>query len=319
MKPNVFISRVMPQLQRLEDACTVDLWGDQLPPPYETLREHVRGVDGLLCMLTDRIDADLMDAAGASLKVISQMAVGYDNIDVKAAQARGIAVGNTPGVLTDATADITFALLLASARRIVEGVRYIRDDQWVTWHPTSLLGHDVTGATLGIVGLGRIGQAVAKRAAAFNMTVLAYGPHLTDEETAQAGTQRVALDDLLRRADFVSLHCPLTPHTRHLINADTLALMQSSAILINTTRGAVVDQAALYDALVNSVIAGAALDVTDPEPMRASDPLLQLPNITIVPHVGSATIGTRAKMADIAIDNLIAGVNGAPLPHAVRL
>ncbi len=317
MKPNVFVSRAMPQLDRLQDVCTVDLWQDELPPPYATLLERVRGVDGLLCMLTDRIDAGLMDAAGSSLKVISQMAVGYDNVDVKAAHARGIAVGNTPGVLTETTADLAFALLLAAARRIVEGVRYVEDGNWITWHPTTLLGHDVSGATLGIVGLGRIGRAVARRAAAFDLTLLATAPRLTDEAAAQAGAQRVSLDDLLRRADFVSLHCPLTPQTRHLINRDTLALMQPSAILINTTRGAVVDQAALYEALVHGVIAGAALDVTDPEPLPATDPLLKLPNVTVVPHVGSATIGTRGKMADIAIDNLIAGITGAPLPHAV--
>ena len=250
MKPNVFVSRAIPQLDRLQDVCTVDVWQDELPPPYATLLERVRGVDGLLCMLTDRIDAALMDAAGSSLKVISQMAVGYDNIDVTAAHARGIAVGNTPGVLTETTADLAFALLLAAARRIVEGVRYVEDGKWITWHPTAMLGHDVTGATLGIVGLGRIGRAVAQRAAAFDMTILAASPHLTDEAAAQAGAQRVELDDLLRRADFVSLHCPLTPQTRHLINRDTLALMQPSAILINTTRGAVVDQAALYEALV---------------------------------------------------------------------
>ena len=234
-----------------------------------------------------------------------------------AAHARGIVVGNTPGVLTETTADLAFALLLAAARRIVEGVRYVEDGNWITWHPTAMLGHDVTGATLGIVGLGRIGRAVAQRAAAFDLTILAAGPHLTDEAAAAAGAQRVELNDLLRRADFVSLHCPLTPQTHHLINRDTLALMQPSAILINTTRGPVVDQAALYDALVNGVIAGAALDVTDPEPLPATDPILKLPNVTVVPHVGSATIGTRGKMAAIAIDNLIAGITGAPLSHAV--
>ncbi len=317
MKPNVFVSRAIPQIERLQEVCTVDLWQDELPPPYATLLERVRGVDGLLCMLTDRVDAALMDAAGSQLKVISQMAVGYDNVDVNAARTRGIAVGNTPGVLTETTADLAFALLLAAARRIVEGVRYIEDGNWITWHPTAMLGHDVTGATLGIVGLGRIGRAVAQRAAAFDMTILAAGPHLTDEAAAAAGAQRVELNDLLRRADFVSLHCPLTPQTHHLINHDTLALMQPSAILINTTRGPVVDQAALYDALVAGVIAGAALDVTEPEPLPAADPLLKLPNVTVVPHVGSATVGTRGKMAAIAIDNLIAGITSAPLPHAV--
>jgi lactate dehydrogenase-like 2-hydroxyacid dehydrogenase len=258
-----------------------------------------------------------MDAAGTGLKVISQMAVGYDNIDISAAQKRGIAVGNTPGVLTETTADLTFALLLAAARRLNEGAQYILDGKWQTWHPTTLLGHDVTGATLGIIGLGRIGNAVAKRAAGFDMQILVYGPRLSDEEATQIGAKRVTLDELLQQSDFVSLHCPLRPETRHLINRETLARMKPSAILINTTRGGVVDQTALYDALVNGVISGAALDVTDPEPMPADDPLLKLPNVTIVPHVGSATIGTRGKMAQIAIDNLIAGLNGQPLPHMV--
>jgi glyoxylate reductase len=318
VKPKIFVTRVIPGIERLQAACDTDVWQDEFPPPYETLRDRVRGVDGLLCMLTDRIDGTLMDAAGTNLKVISQMAVGYDNIDIAAARKRGIAVGNTPGVLTETTADLAFALLLAAARRLSEGTQYILDGKWRTWHPTTLLGHDVTGATLGIVGLGRIGAAVAKRAAGFDMRILAYGPRLTDAEAAQAGAERVALDDLLQRSDFVSLHCPLRPETRHLINRDTLAKMKPSAILINTTRGAVVDQTALYEALVNGVIAGAALDVTDPEPLPADDPLLRLPNALVVPHVGSATIGTRGKMAQIAIDNLLAGLNGQPLPHAVK-
>lgn len=318
MKPKVFVSRIIPHLDPLLNECDADVWQDEFPPPYETLCERVKGVEGVLCMLTDRIDGRLMDAAGSQLKVISQMAVGYDNIDVAAARERGIVVGNTPGVLTETTADLTFALLLAAARRLSEGEQYIRDGHWRTWHPTTLLGHDVTGATLGIVGLGRIGAAVAKRAAAFDMRVIAYGPRLTDEQAQAAGAERVSLDDLLQTSDFVSLHCPLRPDTRHLINRETLAQMKPGAILINTTRGPVVDQKALYDALRNGVVAGAALDVTDPEPLPADNPLLQLPNVLIVPHVGSATIGTRGKMAQIAIDNLLAGLRGEPLRHEVR-
>ncbi len=317
MKPKVFVSRMIPDLERLQGLCEVDVWLDELPPPYAALCERVRGVDGLLCMLTDRIDAGLMDAAGANLKIISQMAVGYDNVDVLAARERGIHIGNTPGVLTETTADLAFALLLASARRLLEGVRYIQAGKWGTWHPTALLGHDVTGATLGLVGFGRIGKAVAKRAAGFDMHILAYSPRLTDAEAAEHGVERAELNDLLHQADFVSLHCPLNAATRHLINQATLARMKPSAILINTTRGPVVDQAALYEALTGGVIAGAALDVTDPEPMPADDPLLKLPNVTILPHVGSATIGTRGKMAQIAVDNLIAGVTGRPLRHEV--
>ncbi len=317
MKPKIFVTRMIPGLERLNDQFEVDIWQEDSPPPYPDLTERVRGVEGLLCMLTDRIDGALMDAAGAQLKVISQMAVGYDNIDLRAARERGIIVGNTPGVLTETTADLAFALLLAAARRLLEGVRYIQDGQWITWKPTALLGQDLTGATLGIVGFGRIGRAVARRAAGFDMHILAASPNLTGAEAAASGVQPVELGDLLRQADFVSLHCPLTHETRHLINRETLAQMKPSAILINTTRGPVVDQAALYAALTSGVIAGAALDVTDPEPLPADDPLLTLPNVIVVPHVGSATVGTRGKMAQIAVDNLIAGVSGQPLPHAV--
>ncbi|MFN8447288.1 MAG: NAD(P)-dependent oxidoreductase [Anaerolineae bacterium] len=219
--PRVFVTRIIPGLERLQAICDADIWQDELPPPYDVLCERARGVDGILCMLTDRIDGGLMDAAGSSLKIISQMAVGYDNIDVNAAKQRGIVIGNTPGVLTETTADLAFALLLAAARRLLEGIRYIQDGKWISWHPTTLLGHDVTGATLGIVGLGRIGRAVARRASGFDMRILAYGRHLTDEEAAQAGAQRVSFDELLRQSDFVSLHCPLTPETRHLINRET--------------------------------------------------------------------------------------------------
>jgi glyoxylate reductase len=268
-------------------------------------------------MLTDRIDAAFMDAAGSTLKVISQMAVGYDNIDVNAARQRGIAVGNTPGVLTDTTADLAFALLLAAARRLVEGVRYIEHGEWKMWHPTVLLGRDVSGATLGIVGFGRIGGAVAKRAAGFDMRILAYSPSLTDDQATSANVERADLERLLRESDFVSLHTPLNQATRHLINRETLKLMKPTTILVNTSRGGVVDQEALYEALANGIIGGAALDVTTPEPLRADHPLLKLPNVLIVPHIGSATVGTRGRMALMAADNLIAGVTGKALPNAV--
>lgn len=319
VKPLVFVTRHIPEaaLEKVQTVCEVDLWEDDMPPPYETLIERSSGKDGVLSMLTDRIDAGFMDAVGTNLKVVSQMAVGYDNIDVQAAQERGIAIGNTPGVLTDTTADLAFALLLTAARRIVEGVRYIENDEWKMWHPTVMLGQDVSGATLGIVGFGRIGKAVARRAAGFNMRILVYSPSLNDEEAREEKVERADLDSLLRQSDFVSLHTPLNEATRHLINRDTLNLMKPNAILINTARGGVVDQDALYDALVNGDIGGAALDVTTPEPLRADHPLLKLPNVVIVPHVGSATIGTRGQMAAMAADNLIAGVLGKPLPNAV--
>lgn len=319
MSPHVFITRqIAPAaLERIAQVCDVDVWEGEMPPPYAVLADRARGADGMLTMITDRIDGAVMDAAGGSLRVISNMAVGYNNIDVAAAQARGIAIGNTPGVLTNATADLTMALLLAWARRIVEGVEYIRAGEWRTWHPDQLLGRDLAGATLGILGFGRIGQAVARRALAFDMQVIAYSPSLTEGDAQAAGVRRVAAETLLREADFVSIHTPYSRQTHHLINAEALALMKPTAVLINTSRGGVVDQAELTLALERGLIAGAALDVTDPEPMREDDPLLQLNNVIVVPHIGSATQQTRERMALMAADNLIAGVSGRPLPNAV--
>src|SRR5690606_988668 len=309
-KPKVFVSRIIPAagLDQVKAHCDVDLWEERLPPPYEVLTERVKGVDGLLCLLTDRIDAALMDAAGPQLKVISQMAVGYDNIDIPAATQRGIPVGNTPGVLTEATADLTFALLLAAARRIVEGVNYIKAGSWQTWEPETLLGADLTGATLGIIGLGRIGSAVARRASGFDMRIIAHSPETSAEEAARLNVTLVDFDTLLAESDFVSIHTPLTAETRHLINNDALRKMKRTAILVNTARGPIVDQQALYEALKDGIIAYAALDVTDPEPIAPDHPLLELPNIIIVPHIGSASIRTRNRMAEIAAANLLAGL-----------
>lgn len=319
-KPRVFVSRIIPDagLDKVKAACDVDIWPDRLPPSHDILTECVRGVDGILSVLTEKIDGALMDAAGSQLKVISQMAVGYDNIDIAAAKARGIPVGNTPGVLTDATADLAFALLLAIGRRIVEGVEYIRNGEWQTWEPKTLLGADITGATLGIIGFGRIGRAMAKRASGFDMRILAYSPSLTDDEAAQADVTRADINTLLRESDFVSVHSPLNAQTRHLINRETLALMKPSAILVNTSRGGLVDQVALYDALTTGVIRAAALDVTDPEPLAADHPLLKLPNVVVVPHIGSASVRTRDRMASMAADNLLAGLRGEPLPNQVK-
>jgi glyoxylate reductase len=319
MKPRVFVSRIIPDagLDRIKQNCDADIWPEVMPPPYETLVERVQGMDGILCTLNDRINAQLMDAAGSQLKVISQMAVGYDNIEISAAHERGIHIGNTPGVLTESTADLAFALLLASARRLMEGVDYIRAGKWRTWEPKVLLGADLNGATLGIIGLGRIGKAVARRASGFNMNILAYSPRCLPEEAARVNTQLVDFDTLLRESDFVSLHVPLNANTRHLVNAETLAKMKRSAILINTTRGGTVDQKALYQALKDGIIAGAALDVTDPEPIPLDDPILTLPNALVVPHIGSASRWTRDQMAMMAAENLLSGVNGQPLPNEV--
>jgi glyoxylate reductase len=317
-KPKVFITRIIPDkgFDLVKEACEVDLWTEELPPPYEVLLERVRGVDGLLCLLTDRIDGQLMDAAGPQLKVISNHAVGFDNIDVPAATARKIPVGNTPGILTDATADFAFALLVAAARRVVEGDRYVRAGKWKTWGPSILLGPDITGATLGIIGYGRIGQALAKRASGFDMRILYYDP-LVSAGSGLPGTA-VDLETLLRESDFVSLHTLLNEQTRHLINRDTLALMKPGAVLVNTSRGPVVDGQALYEALKEGKIFAAALDVTDPEPLPMDSPLLELDNLIIAPHIASASKPTRDKMSLMAAENLLAGLSGRRLPTCVN-
>lgn len=314
--PKIFITRLIPSrgLILVKEHYQPDTWSHEMPPTREELLEKVSGVNGLLCTLTEKIDAELMDAAGPQLKVISSMSVGVDHVDVAAATARGIPVGNTPGVLTNATADMAFALLLSAARRVAEGEKYIRAGKWKTWHPQLLLGADFVGATLGIVGFGRIGQVVAKRAQGFDMRVLYHSPNAKPA----FGAQPVDLDTLLHESDFVSLHVPLTPNTKHLVNAEFLAKMKSNAILVNTARGGVVDQAALYDALKSNQIFAAALDVTDPEPLPMDSPLLELENCLIVPHLGSASQRTRDLMSLLAAENLIAGLKGERLPNCVN-
>jgi glyoxylate reductase len=297
-----FVTRRIPgpALDRLIDAHDVEVWPHRLPPTPGELREHVANSEGLLSLLTDTVDAALLEAA-PDLRAISNYAVGTDNVDLEAATERGIPVGNTPDVLTDATADLAFALLLALARRLPEGERDVREGQWVTFEPDRNLGAEVTGATLGIIGFGRIGKAVARRAEGFGLEIL----HTGDVE----------LEELLDRSDFVTLHCPLTPETRHLIDEAAFDRMKPSALLVNTARGPIVDAAALERALHERAIAGAALDVTDPEPLPADHPLLEAPNLLVVPHVGSATVRTRHKMTEIAVDNLLAALAGEPMPH----
>jgi glyoxylate reductase len=303
----VFVTRALPfpALARLRAAHAVDEWPGDLPPSADELRAHARDAEALLTLVTDRVDAALLDAA-PRLRAIANMAVGTDNIDLAAAAARGIPVGNTPDVLTDATADIAFALLLALARKIVPGAAKVRAGEWQTWEPAGDLGADLAGATLGIVGWGRIGQAVARRAAGFGIEVV--------HSSRSSG---IPLPDLLAAADFVSLHTPLTDETRGLIDAAALERMKPTALLINTARGGVVDQDALRAALSDGVIAGAALDVTDPEPLPPDHPLLEAPNLLVVPHVGSATVRTRARMAAMAVDNLLAALAGRAMPHRV--
>lgn len=309
----VFVTRRLPgdALGRLAAAHEVDLWPERLPPPRTELLRGAAQAHGLLALLTDRIDAELI-AAAPELRAIANYAVGFDNIDLAAARARGIAVGNTPGVLTEATADLTFALILAAARRLPAAIDSVRSGDWLTWGPSGFLGAEVHGATLGVVGLGRIGSAVARRARGFEMEVIHTGSGSSDE------SGRVALPELLERADFVSLHCPLTPETRGLIDAPALQRMKPSAILINTARGPIVDQGALARALHEGQIAGAALDVTDPEPLPQQDPLLRAPNLIVVPHIGSATTVARERMAEMAVDNLLAALAGQPMPHGVK-
>jgi lactate dehydrogenase-like 2-hydroxyacid dehydrogenase len=286
-----------------------------MPPPREALLDEVRGVDGILSLITDRIDAEIMDAAGPQLRVVSNLAVGVDNVDLVEATRRGIPVGNTPGVLTETTADLTWALLMAAARRIGEGERFVHEGRWRTWDPMFLLGRDVYGATLGIVGFGRIGQAVARRAYGFGMSVV----YTNRTPVPDAGAARpIDLRTLLAESDFVSLHVPLTPDTYHLIDAAALSSMKPTAILVNAARGGVVDPGALYEALHQGRIAGAALDVTEPEPIPSSDPLLSLPNCVIVPHLGSASVATRSRMAEMAARNALAGLRGERLPNTAN-
>jgi lactate dehydrogenase-like 2-hydroxyacid dehydrogenase len=319
-RPRVFVARRIPEegLAAIAEACDADVWPEEMPPPRDILLRRVAGRDGILTLVTDRVDDELLDAAGPRLRVVSNFAVGSDNIDVGACARRGVAVGNTPGVLTETTADLAWALLMAAARRVAEGDRYVRAGRWRTWGPQLLLGPDVHGATIGIVGFGRIGQAVARRAMGFGMEILYHDlARLPESVTSPLGATYVSLDDLLARSDFVSLHVNLSDETRHLINARTLAAMKPTAVLINTSRGPVVDQIALADALRDGVIWAAALDVTDPEPIPPDDPLVGLDNCLIVPHIASASRATRGKMAAMAAANLIAGVRGEPLPTPV--
>ena len=318
-KPKVYITRLIPDqgLTLIRDVCDATVWQEELPPPREVILRQTRDCDGLVSLLTDTIDGELLDAC-PQLRVVSNMAVGFDNIDVPEATARGVLVGNTPGVLTETTADFAFALLMAAARRIVEGADYVRAGKWRTWGPMLLMGADVHHATLGLIGLGRIGLEMAKRAKGFDMRVLYNDVYRREDVERETGITYAALDDVLAQADFVSVHTPLTPETRHLMNRERFAAMKSSAILINTSRGPVVETEALVEALRSGQIAYAALDVTDPEPLSADHPLLSLPNCIVMPHIASASGATRGKMAEIAARNLIAGLNGEPLPTGLN-
>jgi lactate dehydrogenase-like 2-hydroxyacid dehydrogenase len=319
--PKIFVARVIPEegLRMVREATDMDLWTDELPPPRDELLRRVAGVDGLLSLLTDRVDDELLDAAGPRLRVVSNYAVGFDNIDVPACTRRGIPVGNTPGVLTETTADLAFALLMAVARRIPEGYDYVRAGRWKTWGPMLLLGPDVHHSTLGIVGFGRIGHEMAKRARGFGMQVIYHDVHrASPEDEAALGARQADLDELLATSDFISLHVNLTDETRQMLDREAFSKMKPTAIVVNTSRGPVIDHDALHEALRDGVIAGAGLDVTDPEPLPSDHPLLTLPNCLVVPHIASASRGTRAKMAEMAAANLLAGLRGERLPTCVN-
>jgi glyoxylate reductase len=313
----VFVTRRVVGLEPYMDRLDLDVWEGSMPPSPQELRARSRGCDGLVSLLTDRLDAAFFDDV-PDLKVVSQVAVGVNNIDLAAAKARGIPVGHTPGVLTESTADMAWALMMAAARNIMPGVDYVRAGRWKTWEPALLLGQSVYGATLGVIGFGRIGRAVAARSRGFNMRVLIAQPRMSEADAAKVGVQLVSLDDLLRESDFVSIHTPLKPDTHHLIGARELALMKPTATIVNTARGEVVDPGALYEALKAGRPGFAALDVTEPEPLPGDHALLTLPNCLIVPHLGSATMQARLAMTRIAMTNLEAGLRGEPMPHCAN-
>jgi lactate dehydrogenase-like 2-hydroxyacid dehydrogenase len=304
-------------LQQLRESCDVEVWEGEGPVPREVLIEKIRDAEGLYCLLTEPVDKELL-AHALKLRVVSVMAVGVDNVDLDACTRRGIPVGHTPGVLTETTADLTWALLLAAARRLAEAQQAVYQGRWITWEPLGFLGQDVHGKTLGIVGLGRIGSAVARRASGFGMRLLYHNRRPRPELEAALSAQYVDLPTLFREADFVTLHAPLTQETYHLIGEAELKAMKPTAVLVNTARGGLVDHQALSRALKEGWIWAAALDVTEPEPLPPDHPLLTLPNCLITPHIGSASHATRAKMAIMAAENLLAGLRGERLPHCAN-
>jgi glyoxylate reductase len=318
-RPKVFVTRHLPgrALDFIDEHCELRLWEEDRPVSAEVLSAEASTADGLLTLLTDRVDEAMLSRA-PRLRVVSNMATGFDNVDVEACSRHGVVVTRTPGVLSETTADFAFALMLAAARRIVEADGYVRSGKWKTWGPEAFLGHDVHGATLGIVGMGGIGREVAKRARGFGMTVLYNSRTPRPDLEEDLGMTFVPLDELLKRSDFVTLHAPLTPETRHLISERELRAMKESAVLVNTARGPLVDQPALYRALNERWIAAAALDVTDPEPILADDPLLALNNVVIAPHIASASVATRSKMAMLAAEQLVSALAGNVPQNAVN-
>lgn len=319
-KPRVFVSRRIPQvgLDLIQPHCDAEIWPEHLPPAYDVLRNKIGDCEGLISLLTDRIDGPLLDAA-SKLKVVSNFAVGFNNIDVPAAAKRGIRVGNTPGVLTEATADIAVTLMFAAARRLGESTADARAGKWKTWDPLGWLGQDLVNRTLGIVGMGRIGYALAKKLHyGWNMKVLYSDVNPRADVEADLKAKKVDLDTLLRESDFVSVHTDLNPDTKGMFNKERFAKMKPTAVFVNTARGPIVDQVALANALRSGTIFAAGLDVTDPEPLPPDHELLHLPNCVVAPHIASATVLTRNEMARICAENLIAGLEGKPMPACVN-
>ena len=317
----VYVTRRLPEeaMRLLKSKFEVEVWPEEMPPPKKVIIEKVKEADGLICLLTEKIDREVIEAAGPQFRGISQVAVGFDNIDIEAATERGIYVTNTPGVLTETTADYAFALLMAVARRIAEADRYVRSGKWkVPWGLMMLLGQDIWGKTIGIIGMGRIGSAVARRAKGMNMRILYYDIRRNEEAEKELGAEYVDLETLLRESDFVTIHVPLTPETRHLINEERLKMMKRTACLINTSRGPVVDEKALYKALQEGWIWAAGLDVWEEEPTSVDNPLLKLENVTASPHIASASIATRTRMAIMAVENMIAILEGRVPPNLVN-
>ncbi|WP_134703984.1 D-glycerate dehydrogenase [Ammoniphilus sp. YIM 78166] len=319
MKPKVYITRKLPEevVADLYESCQVTMWEkEEVPVPYEELEKQVQDADGILCLLTESIDANLLKKS-PRLKIISNMAVGYNNIDVSTAKAQGILITNTPGVLTETTADLTFGLLIATARRFEESMDYVKKGKWATWSPMQLTGQDVYGSTLGIIGMGDIGEGIARRAKGFDMNVLYHNRSRKLKAEKELGVTYCDLQELLKQSNFVVVMTPYTPQTHHLISYAELSLMKPTSILINTSRGGIVDEEALYEALAEKRIWAAGLDVFEREPVSPDHPLLQLPNVVALPHIGSASIATRTKMGKLAAHNLLEGLKGNTPPNLV--
>jgi glyoxylate reductase len=313
--PKVFITRNIPSVGpdklRQQPSWDVQQWAKDEVVPRDELLRSIKGCDAVLTLLTERVDAEFLDAAGPQLKVVANLAVGFDNFDVPEMSKRGVIGTNTPDVLTDTTADLAFALLMATARMLPQAEKYVKDGNWHTWEPLGFMGQDVHHATLGLVGLGRIGAAMARRGAGFAMKVIYYDAYRRQDLEQQYGYEyRNSVEDVIREADFVSVHTPLTAETRHLMNATRLGMMKPTAILINSARGPIVDPDALYDALKSGTIWAAGLDVTEPEPLPADHKLLTLDNCLVVPHIASASINTRNSMSELAADNIINTLSG---------